>query len=236
MASDKQLWLGTPDRLHQLNVQDIGGIMTLSVFQSKYLGDQPKPEDPLATHEQTVIICSARPAGTKDGSKFLLRSDEHLADSDSNNSDTQRFKPSGFPIPKAVNPILAAASCQTRAPRNAKIDEWYKAISSDHILFPRGDEVMQPVVLVFHQDEAPPDDAMEACILGGKGTLTATMQEPLLYPHGETALLAYATDSDLTPESTWLAPMGRYLSLGRRVAQPLRGVHRPRRRGIHVDD
>ncbi|GKZ01566.1 hypothetical protein MPSEU_001107100 [Mayamaea pseudoterrestris] len=153
--NDKQLWLGTPDRLHQLNVEDIGGILTLSVFQSQYLGTQPEQEDQLAAPEQTVIICSARPSGTKDGSKFLLHDNSNQPNiGDTQQQSDNRYMPSGFAIPKAVNPILAIASCQTRATSDAKMEDWYNAIRADHILFPRGDELLQPVVLVFHSEAA----------------------------------------------------------------------------------
>ncbi|GKY97595.1 hypothetical protein MPSEU_000717900 [Mayamaea pseudoterrestris] len=223
----QQLWLGTPARLRKLMQEDIGGILSLSTFQRQYHGNQqPDHEDPTAAAGQTVIVCSARPVGTKDGLKYSVQSEEEQLETPQEDGDAPlsvapRYQPSGFPITPAINPVLATVARNSREDRTDTIDDWYTNIMEDMLIFPRGDKLLQPMVLLFHKDDAAPDDTPESTIIGGQGTLHANMEEPMKYMHDEKAVLAYATNKELERDTTALAPMGRCFFLPKNHGIPL---------------
>ncbi|GKY94656.1 hypothetical protein MPSEU_000431000 [Mayamaea pseudoterrestris] len=213
----QQLWLGTPARLRKLTQEDIGGILSLSTFQRQYHGNQqPDHEDQTAAAGQTVIVCSERP--------WAQRTDSSTVSSLRKKSWRRHRETRRRTIECCAaryQPILATVARNSREDRTDTIDDWYTNIMEDMLIFPRGDKLLQPMVLLFHKDDAAPDDTPESTIIGGQGTLHANMEEPMKYMHDEKAVLAYATNKELERDTTALALMGRCFFLPKNHGIPL---------------
>ncbi|GKY97508.1 hypothetical protein MPSEU_000709000 [Mayamaea pseudoterrestris] len=216
----KHLWLGTPTRLKMLATENIGGILTLSSLRKQFSGaGEPEADGSTLGHEQLAIICSAMPSGTALGQKYILEDTklghlvtngpemepEGLSDADDPFAPTLALSPSGFDAPPAVNPILASLSRQTRAPLQATREEWFEEIKMDMAIFPRGDKLLQPVMLCIHEDELPDEASFEHEMIGGRGH----WQGPPTYQYGETPVSAYATEQELQESTTKIVPFGR---------------------------
>ncbi|GKY95475.1 hypothetical protein MPSEU_000509100 [Mayamaea pseudoterrestris] len=209
----KHMWHGTPTRLKLLTTENIGGILTLSSLRKQYSGaGAPGADETHPGKEQLVIICSAMPSGTALGEKYSLHDtklghsvtngpemdNEGLSDTDDPVEPTLLLSPSGFDAPQAMVPILASLSRQTRAPLQSTREEWFEEIKMDMAVFPRGDKMLQPVMLCIHEEELPDAGSFEHELIGGTGH----WEGPPLYQYGEKPVLAYATDRELQHSTT----------------------------------